>query len=397
MAATLEATSPPGARAYHQAVELLRTGEVQAGTRLLAEVARHTNEDPLRSQALFSLAEVFEQLDEAEHAYQTWYALAHKPLVDRNKFDLAARQRVLGLFEQRALRLRPPDFPPRLQLEVTNLCNLRCVMCTRNQMTRGTGDMTIETLRRAADEWCREPGCVLCLYFLGEPLLHKGLEEMIHYVDAVKDRALVPMTFGMQSNGMLMTPDRARSLLEAGMRSVAFSVDGLEGDLERVRPGASYPVVEENILGLVRTAREMGIDDLQVDITKLCDDRNADEVKRFVERWEGKVDNVLLSGITKAEGNSYMTADGTIELITPTLNEKRRVYCLQGNRLLVYWNGDFGFCCGDINGQLALGNIRDRSVREVWNGPEIQRIREKILAADYNGLAACRTCPHSYH
>ena len=47
----------------------------------------------------------------------------------------------------------------------------------------------VETLERAADEWGDEPGCFLCLYFLGEPLLHKGLEELIGYLDVVRLRA----------------------------------------------------------------------------------------------------------------------------------------------------------------------------------------------------------------
>jgi radical SAM protein with 4Fe4S-binding SPASM domain len=390
------AASRAGAKDYQRAVELLGSGRVQAGANLMGRVAQETEDDGLRSQALFGLAEVLEQLGDLDRAYATWHGLAHKPVALRNKFDTLARRRVMALFEKHALRLSPPDFPPRLQLEITNRCNLRCVMCTRNQMDRGLGDMAFETLRRAADEWCVETGCVMALYFLGEPLLHKELERLIAYLAKAGDRAPGSATFGIQTNGMLMTRERSRALIEAGLREVSISLDGLEGDLEVIRPGASYPIIETNIHDLIDVAAEMGVDDLVVNITKLSEDFGSEETRRFLDRWQGKVSNVLLSGITKVEGNSYMSADRKIEYVMPTVHPRRRAYCRHGNRLLVYWNGDFGFCCGDVNGKLPLGNIHDRTVRDVWNSPEIQRIRDKVLAADYKDLTACQTCPNSY-
>ena len=380
---------------YQRAKELLRGGEASAGSHLLAEIAKRTDNDALRSQCFYNLAEVLDTLGETDQAYQTWYALGHKPPAERNKTDTMARATVMRVFETHALQLRPPDFPPRVQLEISNRCNLRCIMCTRNQMTRPQGDMTFETVRKVADACCEEAGCVLCLYFLGEPLLNSELERMAAYLDSVKDRGSLRTVFGIQTNGMLLTRDRARSLLSAGLRNFAFSVDALEGNLERIRRGASYPVVERNILDLIELGREMGIDDLVVNISKLCEDEDADEVQRFRQRWEGKVQEIHLLGITKVEGNAYMTGDGTIRTIKPADHTTGRVYCGHGQRLLVHWNGDFGFCCGDIDGRLKLGNIRDRSIREVWHSPEIQHIRRKILAADYAGLSACQTCPHA--
>lgn len=395
MSSALQTDEKQELQLYQQASDLLVQGHIQAGAKLLAQIAQQTLDDERRSLCLYNLGEVLEKLGQIEQAYQTWYSLAHKPAEQRNKFDVNARVRVFRTFEAGNLHLTPPDFPPRVQLEITNRCNLRCIMCTRNQMTRATGDMAVETVRKVADECGKEPGCVLCLYFLGEPVLNKQLEEIVACLDSVKDLTSVPMVFGIQTNGMLLDRERARSLLEAGLRGFAFSVDGLEGDLERIRPGASYPVVEKNILGLIELAEEMGIDDLDVDITKLCDDPEADEVKRFQRHWEGKVRQVHLIGISKTEGNSYMAADGTIKQIGAG-NKSKSVYCGQGQRLLLYWNGDYGFCCSDVNGKLELGNIRDRSIREIWHSPEIRRIREKILAADYNGLSVCQECPHSH-
>ena len=374
---------------------MLRTGQIEAGFELLDLIARRTTDEELRSQCLYNQGEVLKQLDQPEEAYRVWYPPAHKPPEKRNHFDLLSRLRVMRAFEEYALRLPPPDFPPRVQIEVTNRCNLRCVMCTRNQMTRSLGDVSLETVRKIADECSHEPGTIICLYFLGEPLLHRGLEEIVAHLDSVKDNSPVRLLYGIQTNGMLLTEDRARSLLKAGLRNFAFSIDGLEGDLERIRPGASYPVVERNVLHLLELGEQMGIDDLSVDITKLCDDLDADEVKRFLERWQGKVSNVYLNGINKVEGNSYLAVDGTIKPVAAKTGKPKPVYCNHGQRLLVYWNGDYGFCCGDLDGGLKLGNAKDLSVRQAWNSVAINRIRKKIINADYEGLPVCKNCPHS--
>jgi len=380
---------------YRHAVGLLRGNQVQAGIDLLGRLAKATPDDVQRSMCLYNVGEVLHQVGRLDDAYEVWYLLAHKPAGQRNKFDVMARHRVQRVLEARGLRARLPDFPVKVQIEITNRCNLRCLMCTRNQMTRRVGDMSFEVFRRVADEVVGEPGTVLSMYFLGEPLLNEQLELMVAYLHQRIEDTGTSLQFGIQTNGMLLTRERARLLLEAGLRDFAFSVDGLEGDLERVRRGASYPVVERNILDLIELGRQMKLNDLAVVISKLCDDPQADEVRRFRERWEGKVSAIHLLGINKHEGNAYLAADGQIRQVADRGEPKRRVYCGQGQRLLVHWNGDFAFCCSDINRQLELGNIRDRSIRDTWHSPEIQRIREKILQADYTDLLACARCPLS--
>lgn len=377
---------------YERARALLSAGRMQEGAALLGTVAREAPDPGLRSMSLFGLGEVLAGLGQLGQAYELWYEQAHRPAANRQPFDIAARIKVLRLFEEHGLRLRPPDFPPQVQVEVTNRCNLRCIMCTRNQMTRPTGDMSLETFRRVADEWSREPGSVLRLYFLGEPLLHRGLEQMVAYATSVRDRNPAPGTVGIQTNGMLLTRERARSLLDAGLRTFSISLDGLEGDLERIRPGASYRTVERNICDLVDLGEELDLSDLTVNITKLCDDPEADEVKRFAKVWAPRVTGVYATGISKVPGNAYLASDGTIHAIEAPPDRPSPTYCGQGQRLLVHHDGRLAFCCSDVNGALNLGNIRDRSIRDAWNSTEMENIRRRVQAAEYGALEPCRTC-----
>ena len=376
-----------------EAFILLKAGELQEAARRLGAVAGRTPDDELRSKCLHGLAQILEHVGDLPAAYGIWYELAHKPPETRNHFDASARAQVMRVFDALGLRVLPPDFPPRVQVEVTNRCNLKCIMCTRNQMRRPVGDLALEAFRKVADECSTEPGAVVLLYFLGEPLLHPRLEEMVAYLASVRHRTDPPLTFGMQTNGMLLTRERSAALIKAGLRNFHFSVDGLAGDLERVRRGAKYEVVERNILDVLTLRQEQGLGDLHVDITKLCDDREADEVKRFLARWEDVVDQVNLTEITRVEGNSYLDAAGRVRAVLPMAHAPGPVYCGAGQRLLVLANGEYGFCHGDVNGEIRLGHVDQSSIRQVWNGPEIRAVREKIARADYENLPVCVKCP----
>ena len=67
----------------------------------------------------------------------------------------------------------------------------------------------------------------LVLNGIGEPLLHPHLEKFI-----ARARSFLPerATIGFQSNGMLLTGQRARSLVDAGLDRICLSLDAISHD-----------------------------------------------------------------------------------------------------------------------------------------------------------------------
>ncbi len=54
-------------------------------------------------------------------------------------------------------------------------------------------------------------------------------------------------------------------------------------------------------------------------------------------------------------------------------------YCAYPFEIIgVFWNGDVTFCCDDYNAELVIGNIKQRSLLEIYNGEEIRRIQSEI-------------------
>jgi MoaA/NifB/PqqE/SkfB family radical SAM enzyme len=136
----------------------------------------------------------------------------------------------------------------RLELifDLTSRCNLRCVMCHFAAAERlrfkpfdrdpgSNGDLELTTFRRIADELFPHAHTV-SLGCSAEPLLHPHFEEVVGICDSHR----VPRV-RLQTNLLALSPAKARTIVERGVRTVAVSIDGTSGDsYERIRVGASW-------------------------------------------------------------------------------------------------------------------------------------------------------------
>jgi radical SAM protein with 4Fe4S-binding SPASM domain len=145
-----------------------------------------------------------------------------------------------------------PPLPREVQVEVTGACNLSCRMCLvryRPRLGRAEGSLDLATFRRLLDEL---PGLeVLTLQGLGEPLLAPDLVEMVRLA-AGRD-----IRVGFNTNGTLLTEERARELVEAGLDWLHVSLDGATaGTHEGIREGVDFATVARNVRALVRLMRQ---------------------------------------------------------------------------------------------------------------------------------------------
>ncbi|MEG2614210.1 MAG: TIGR04133 family radical SAM/SPASM protein [Alistipes sp.] len=108
--------------------------------------------------------------------------------------------------------------------ECTLRCNLSCRHCGSDcRVDPGVVDMPLDDFLRVLDEEVTpnvDPKSVLIIFSGGEVLVREDLER----AGAEVTRRGYP--WGMVTNGMLLTPQRFRSLCDAGLRSVSVSFDG---------------------------------------------------------------------------------------------------------------------------------------------------------------------------
>jgi radical SAM protein with 4Fe4S-binding SPASM domain len=100
----------------------------------------------------------------------------------------------------------------------------------------------------------------------GEPLLRTDLEDLMRF-----GAQLGITNFSLVTNGILATPERARSLAQAGLRSVQVSLDGVDAadhcEVRKAKIGDYYRATRA-----IRLFRDLGV---TVDIACILSPRNA--------------------------------------------------------------------------------------------------------------------------
>ncbi|MCR4941151.1 MAG: radical SAM protein [Treponemataceae bacterium] len=129
--------------------------------------------------------------------------------------------------------------------ECTLRCNLNCLHCGSDCLKQSEiEDMPAEDFIKVLDdikENNRAEHLTVCITG-GEPLLRNDLEDV--------GREIIKRGFywGIVTNGMLITPERFVSLINAGMTSMSYSLDGFEKEHSYLRQNPqSYKKVCEGI------------------------------------------------------------------------------------------------------------------------------------------------------
>ncbi|MRR10287.1 radical SAM protein, partial [bacterium] len=142
------------------------------------------------------------------------------------------------------LRLHNPAVHlSKVYVEVTNRCNLNCRTCIRRSWDEPLGRMRAATFSALVDDLARLPEPPL-LFFggMGEPLAHPRIATM---VAEARGRGL---RVELITNGTLLTAQRSRALLDAGLNRLWLSIDGATPQsYADVRLGAALPRVLQNL------------------------------------------------------------------------------------------------------------------------------------------------------
>jgi sulfatase maturation enzyme AslB (radical SAM superfamily) len=279
-----------------------------------------------------------------------------------------------------ASTLREIPFPKKFAVELCAECNLRCSMCHHPSMRRPKGVMPMLLWQRCADQIAAlAPGTECWFSFCGEPLLEPDLLlEMIRYGKSVGLRSI-----NVNTNGVLLTPAVAESLLDSGLDLVVVGIDGFSREVyEQARVGGDRDVVYANVARLLgaRRARETG-PEIQVQFIEMPG--NAHELKAFSEYW-------LARGATVKVRNQ-LSWGGKFSTSLATLREERIPCPWAITMMHVFWDGRVPRCPGDTEGEESAGNAWHESLADLW--ARLGAYRELHLRHRFDELPPrCHTC-----
>jgi len=249
-------------------------------------------------------------------------------------------------------------------------------------MERELGVMPMELFRELADETAGRADMFLSGF--GEPLIDKGLEEKVEYAKRAGVRRVSFFT-----NASLLVPERARSLVEAGLDGVDLSIDGATADsFNRVRRGLDFDEVYANVKYLA-SLRRNGRPFIRLDTLILPEtEREKGEVRKT---FGPLTDRIVFRRPESWAGQIELPPEAkTPHVERPTAYREPciHLWC----QINVYWDGTVPICCKDFDAKVKLGNAGDSSIAEVWRGEPLRTYREKHLEKGFDDVPLCNEC-----
>ena len=287
------------------------------------------------------------------------------------------------------------EFPLFIQLDTVQKCNFDCPHCMlsdeEGMKTYFSKDTISETqFDQIVDEASLYSCPSISLQGTNEPLLSKDLDLQIK---KVRDSGFIDIM--INSNASPLTEKRARSLLEAGLTRLRFSVDAAtEETFNKVRVGGDFNKVRNNIIRFMDIRKELDLDLPVVGVSFCVLAENHHEQEEFVSYWSDKVDYISVQRFTAP------TPDLKWERFYPEgANDVPfdEFKCPQPFQRLVIRNKDITPCCTWFSRELSLGEVGKVSLHEAWHSEKMQQLRELHVRGEWYNNPTCKKCVNAIY
>ncbi|MEO5370259.1 MAG: radical SAM protein [Magnetococcus sp. DMHC-1] len=321
-----------------------------------------------------------------------------------------------------------PPLPVRLQIEITDICNLKCRMCAREFMPdMNTGCISMDRFAQLIQDI--QP-LYVTLNGLGEPLLDKGVFDKLNHLHARNIMTAMP------TNGTVLHHERLNQLAQHMPNILTFSLDGatpetyenirIRGQFSKVinnykaladrfhrgqtRPGALIRVLTvlqqtnlHDYRPMYQLLAEMHLLN-RYSLVPLFDYTPhptaphpqipvAQDLEIFRQQIEQDIHNTVNPEEKKFYRQWRDTAAAWQTQPVPFHSSATPLPCIiPWYNTYVDAKGRVYPCCYLVNTRHIMGHLDQNSFPEIWHGATYQEFRHR-LAHDRSRLDGCATCP----
>jgi radical SAM protein with 4Fe4S-binding SPASM domain len=321
-----------------------------------------------------------------------------------------------------------------MKVYLTRRCNLRCWMCGAWINGHDGGEeLSADEVKRAVTQ-AKILGLANLKLFGGEPMLRLDVEEIVEHAAGMGIRC------SLTTNGTLLSQERARALVDAGLAELDLSLDashpalhdeirGCPGTWMRAMHGLQWLVAHRDTVR-IRGRRVF------IRANAVVMRQNYEDMPRLVKVLSDlDVDEIALNPVVPQDGNSRATASQYVlsreditrynQEVAPRIREvdsggrlsrgvdslylygtseqdrEDAAHCRYVDRLQVrcclkpwYYmvvreNGDVVGCNTVKDPAARLGSIRDSTVAEIWQSQGYQAFRARCKPPQLEGCDRC--------
>ena len=285
-------------------------------------------------------------------------------------------------FEQVSQKKIETDYPPYLLIEPVSTCNLRCPFCFQTDKTFTKkpfmGTMKLDLFKNIIDEADKLGVGAITIASRGEPTLHKDLGEMLKYTKNKENIFEVKLN----TNGTKLTEDLCNQIFESEVNQVVISADHYEKKtFEELRKNSNFENIVKNVNTLFQTRKKFKNPLTEIRVSGVDYYKSTDKNK-FHDFWIKTSDEVTI-------GNALERWDTYNNKIHHDINDPCENLW---DRMYVWFDGKVNPCDADYKSYLSYGNVKEFSIKQLWNNKKIQTLRNQHLTNQRKEINPCNKC-----
>lgn len=254
-------------------------------------------------------------------------ALAYRAFAVRD-FNMYENFKVLRR-EMRDNSLRVNHKPVMLRVEISKVCNQKCIMCAHGQdgfrlEKTDTKNMSIDVFEKVVAPLLPTTS-VLVAFGLGEPFLNKDLMSILK-----RAKTINPLThIFISTNGTRLSDDILREIVVGQLIDVLqISIDGASEETyakirKRAKEGNDYLVAMDALKRIIKMKREENRVFPQIKVEMLVTQYTAKEIFLFVEQMTLLGVNMIVLDSVKGDYSGLELAQCDIQDVSDQLRRAR--------------------------------------------------------------------------
>ncbi len=272
-------------------------------------------------------------------------------------------------------------FPIHIEVENIYGCNLNCVHCARQYVSaKKLNIMDFSLYKEIIDQATAMGTKSMGLSIWGEVFLDKDVFPKIRYA---REKGIIDIR--LHSNGILITDKIAENIVTAGVTWMSVSIDALSKEIYQKNRIGDFNKAISSLGKLINAKMKLRslLPSIRVSFVKTSiNEHQADEFTRvYGQYFDVAIQHFIDPG----------------KLMPKELNPKvmllsDKTQCFENfYKVFIRTDGTVVPCCEDIQSQIILGNIRQNSLGEIYNGSVAKELRKQHLDGNIKN-ALCKKC-----
>ncbi len=268
-----------------------------------------------------------------------------------------------------------PPFPYSMQIEVTNICNHKCIFCGLLQAERPSAHIDPELFRTLVRQ-CYDLGSrQVSLVGGAEPLANKKLEKYIAFCAGLGFEYIYITT-----NGILASPERWKKVIDAGLHSIKVSINAADAKTYRAVHGRDdFEKAVDSIRAIDAYRKTL---DRPLFLAVACVETTANRgafeaLKALLGSY---VDEFICSRAIRPPGYEDRPGIFLDEGMGAVVDAGKAKCYMPFSQANFSCEGYFRACCIEWDNATALVDVREMPVAEAWHGERFRELRRRLIA-----------------